>query len=197
LVATAIRKVVVIRIVPFALNTELVAGGRGASTGKGTSSGTDIPCAPALVAKHAAANANAATTLIAVSVQDGTIDVSDQRGIVAGKEAQGPTMPQRATTVKPLAQRTAGPLMPAWRAMAHLKPHAPTKIRAVICSPAESSAGVPAYSQGRDKGGRHSATGQQTDEQKKKAAEVDSAYKAALGRIPDQKPSAPWAALRK
>jgi hypothetical protein len=38
---------------------------------------------------------------------------------------------------------------------------------------------------------------QQTEEQKKKVLEAEKAYKAALGRIPDQKPSDPWASVRK
>jgi hypothetical protein len=54
---------------------------------------------------------------------------------------------------------------------------------------------APAYSQGRGKGGRHSGAAQQSAEQKKKNAESEKAYSAALGSIPDKKFD-PWASMR-
>ena len=51
---------------------------------------------------------------------------------------------------------------------------------------------APAYSQGRGKGGgRHATSEQQTEEQKKKAAETEKAYRSALDKIPDKKYD-PW-----
>ena len=52
---------------------------------------------------------------------------------------------------------------------------------------------APAYARGK---GKSSVAGQQTEEQKKKAAEAEKAYKDALGKIPDQKPSDPWGGMR-
>ena len=52
---------------------------------------------------------------------------------------------------------------------------------------------APAYARGK---GKSPAAGQQTEEQKKKAAEAEKAYKDALGKIPDQKPSDPWGGMR-
>ena len=56
---------------------------------------------------------------------------------------------------------------------------------------------VPAYSQGRGKGGgRHAPSSpQQTEEQKKKAAEAEKAYQSAIDRIPDKKFD-PWGNMR-
>jgi hypothetical protein len=55
---------------------------------------------------------------------------------------------------------------------------------------------APAYAAGRGKGGRHAgAEPQQTEEQKKKAAEAEKAYHSALGKIPDQKFD-PWGGMR-
>jgi hypothetical protein len=53
---------------------------------------------------------------------------------------------------------------------------------------------APAYARG--KGSKGSASGQQTEEQKKKNAAAEKAYKDALGRIPEQKISDPWANMR-
>jgi hypothetical protein len=52
---------------------------------------------------------------------------------------------------------------------------------------------APAYARGK---GSRQASGQQTEEQKKKAAEAEQAYKAALGKIPDQKKADPWGSMR-
>jgi hypothetical protein len=55
---------------------------------------------------------------------------------------------------------------------------------------------VPAHAQGREKGGKHSASDQQqTQEQKKKNAEAEKAYKAAVDKIPD-KTFDPWGNMR-
>ncbi len=58
--------------------------------------------------------------------------------------------------------------------------------------------GAPAHAQqqGRGKGSKASNASQQTEEQKKKAAQVEKAYKDALGKIPEQKTSDPWANVR-
>ena len=57
---------------------------------------------------------------------------------------------------------------------------------------------APAYAQMRGKGGaKHNpASEQQTAEQKRKAAEAEKAYKAALDKIPDKKQSDPWGSMR-
>ena len=55
---------------------------------------------------------------------------------------------------------------------------------------------APAHAQMRGKGGRHSGSEQQTAEQKRKAAEAEKAYKAALDKIPDKKQSDPWGNMR-
>jgi hypothetical protein len=52
---------------------------------------------------------------------------------------------------------------------------------------------APAYARGK---GNRQASGQQTEEQKEKAAEAEKAYKDALGKIPDQKPADPWGGMR-
>ncbi len=52
---------------------------------------------------------------------------------------------------------------------------------------------APAYSRGR--GAKHSGSEQQSAEQKKKNAESEKAYNAALGTIPDKKYD-PWANMR-
>jgi hypothetical protein len=44
--------------------------------------------------------------------------------------------------------------------------------------------------------GKHPESEQQTAEQKRKAAEAEKAYKAALDRIPDKKKSDPWGNMR-
>ncbi len=55
---------------------------------------------------------------------------------------------------------------------------------------------APAYSQGRGKGGsRHAPSQEQTEEQKKKAAEAEKAYHSALDKIPDKKFD-PWGNVR-
>jgi hypothetical protein len=55
---------------------------------------------------------------------------------------------------------------------------------------------APASSQGRGKGGgRQAPSHQQTEEQKKKAAEAENAYHSALDRIPDKKFD-PWGNVR-
>ena len=56
---------------------------------------------------------------------------------------------------------------------------------------------APAYAQLRGKGGaKNPASEQQTAEQKRKAAEAEKAYKAALDKIPDKKKSDPWGSVR-
>ena len=55
---------------------------------------------------------------------------------------------------------------------------------------------APAQAQ-RMKGKRGAAGGQQTEEQKKKSAEVEKAYKASLDTIPDPKTKPdPWRNVR-
>ena len=55
---------------------------------------------------------------------------------------------------------------------------------------------APAYSQKRGKGGgRHAPSQEQTEEQKKKAAEAEKAYHSALDKIPDKKFD-PWGNVR-
>ncbi len=55
---------------------------------------------------------------------------------------------------------------------------------------------APAYGAGRGKGGRNAGTQpQQTEEQKKKAAEAEKAYHSALDKIPDKKYD-PWGGMR-
>lgn len=54
----------------------------------------------------------------------------------------------------------------------------------------------PAYSQGRGKGGKHSGSDQTSEEQKKKSAEADKAYKSAIESIPDKKSDDPWQKVR-
>ena len=56
---------------------------------------------------------------------------------------------------------------------------------------------APAYAQMRGKGGgKNPASEQQSAEQKRKAAEAEKAYKAALDKIPDKKQSDPWGSMR-
>jgi hypothetical protein len=56
---------------------------------------------------------------------------------------------------------------------------------------------APAYAQMRGKGGgKHPESEQQSAEQKRKAAEAEKAYKAALDKIPDKKQSDPWGNMR-
>ena len=56
---------------------------------------------------------------------------------------------------------------------------------------------APAYAQMRGKdGGKHPEAEQQSAEQKRKAAEAEKAYKAALDKIPDKKQSDPWGSMR-
>jgi hypothetical protein len=45
-------------------------------------------------------------------------------------------------------------------------------------------------------GGKHPESEQQSAEQKRKAAEAEKAYKAALDRIPDKQKSDPWGNMR-
>ena len=69
---------------------------------------------------------------------------------------------------------------------------ASTMVLASIAMPA-----APAYAQMRGKGGaKNPASEQQTAEQKRKAAEAEKAYKAALDKIPDKKQSDPWGSMR-
>ena len=56
---------------------------------------------------------------------------------------------------------------------------------------------APAYAQMRGKGGgKNPAAEQQSAEQKRKAAEAEKAYQAALDKIPDKKQSDPWGSMR-
>jgi hypothetical protein len=55
---------------------------------------------------------------------------------------------------------------------------------------------LPAYAQRGGHGKRSAGSQPSSDEQKKKNAEQEKDYKAALGRIPDKKPADPWATMR-
>jgi hypothetical protein len=59
---------------------------------------------------------------------------------------------------------------------------------------------APAYAQGRGKGGgKHPASDQTSEEQKKKNADADKAYKSAIEGIPDKKSDKsddPWQKVR-
>jgi hypothetical protein len=55
---------------------------------------------------------------------------------------------------------------------------------------------APTHAQSRGKGSKRSEGSQQTEEQKKKNAAAEKAYKDALHRIPEQKISDPWANMR-
>jgi hypothetical protein len=55
---------------------------------------------------------------------------------------------------------------------------------------------VPADAQSRGKGSKRTESSQQSDEQKKKNAAAEKAYKDALRRIPDQKVADPWSSMR-
>ena len=55
---------------------------------------------------------------------------------------------------------------------------------------------APAHSQNREKGSKRSENSEQTEDKKKKEAEVEKAYKDALKSIPEQKISDPWAKMR-
>ena len=55
---------------------------------------------------------------------------------------------------------------------------------------------LPAYAQKGGHGKRGASQPGASDEQKKKSAEQEKDYKAALGRIPDKKPVDPWATMR-
>jgi phage head maturation protease len=55
---------------------------------------------------------------------------------------------------------------------------------------------APAYAQSRGKGSKRSDSSQQTEDQKKKNAAAEKAYKDALHRIPEQKISDPWGNMR-
>jgi hypothetical protein len=54
---------------------------------------------------------------------------------------------------------------------------------------------VPTYALAKGKAGKNSTAGQQTEEQRKKAAEAEKAYKAAVDKIPDKKYD-PWGNMR-
>jgi hypothetical protein len=49
---------------------------------------------------------------------------------------------------------------------------------------------------GKGGGAKNPGSEQQTAEQKRKAAEAEKAYKAALDKIPDKKKSDPWGSVR-
>ena len=56
---------------------------------------------------------------------------------------------------------------------------------------------APAHAQMRGKGGaKNPGSEQQSAEQKRKGAEAEKAYKAALDKIPDKKQSDPWGSVR-
>jgi len=55
---------------------------------------------------------------------------------------------------------------------------------------------APADAQFRGKGSKRAEGSQQPDEQKKKNAAAEKAYKDALRRIPDQKVADPWSSMR-
>jgi hypothetical protein len=55
---------------------------------------------------------------------------------------------------------------------------------------------APADAQFRGKGSKRTEGSQQPDEQKKKNAAAEKAYKDALRRIPDQKVADPWSSMR-
>ncbi len=67
----------------------------------------------------------------------------------------------------------------------------------IIALPSIAISTAPAYAQMRGKGGaKNPGSEQQTAEQKRKAAEAEKAYKAALDKIPDKKKSDPWGSVR-
>lgn len=51
---------------------------------------------------------------------------------------------------------------------------------------------IPAHARGK----RNSAAQPQAEDQQKKLLAEEKAYKAALGRIPNQKPADPWGKVR-
>ena len=55
---------------------------------------------------------------------------------------------------------------------------------------------APADAQSRGKGSKRAESSQQPDEQKKKNAAAEKAYKDALRKIPDQKVADPWSKMR-
>ncbi len=56
---------------------------------------------------------------------------------------------------------------------------------------------VPAMAQGhREKGNKSQTDPQASADKKTKDAQLDKDYKAALSRIPDQKPADPWGNVR-
>ena len=63
----------------------------------------------------------------------------------------------------------------------------------VIALTAIALLAAPAYARGK---GKQESSGQQSEEQKKKAAEADKAYKAALDKIPNKPKPDPWGGMR-
>lgn len=55
---------------------------------------------------------------------------------------------------------------------------------------------VPAMAQKHGKGNRTAVDPQATADKKAKDVQIEKDYKAALGRIPDQKPADPWGNVR-
>ena len=68
--------------------------------------------------------------------------------------------------------------------------------KALIALIALAVLATPPYAQGRGKGSKRTENSQQAEEKKRKEAEAERAYKDALKKIPDQKPSHPWAHMR-
>jgi uncharacterized protein YecT (DUF1311 family) len=54
----------------------------------------------------------------------------------------------------------------------------------------------PAFAEGKSRAGKNPGSDLQSQGRKKKDAELEKAYKDALKKIPDQKPSDPWAKMR-
>jgi uncharacterized protein YecT (DUF1311 family) len=68
--------------------------------------------------------------------------------------------------------------------------------RIVLAVVAAAMLTTPAFSEGRGKGTKKAGSDQQSQEKKKKDAELEKAYKDALKKIPDQKSSDPWTNMR-
>ena len=71
-------------------------------------------------------------------------------------------------------------------------------MRAILVALMVALLTLPAYAQrgGGGHGKRGAASQPTSGEQKKKSAEQEKNYKAALDRIPDKKPVDPWATMR-
>ena len=66
----------------------------------------------------------------------------------------------------------------------------------VIALAAVAVLAAPAQAQRHGKGGRKTASDQQTEAQKKKGSAAEKDYKAALDKIPDKAVADPWGGMR-